>query len=331
MIKIEDLIYDIESEKVIEEIDKAEGFNTKNYIESTFYDSEEFHKYHSKFAEKVYRILIKKKKKYIGYCYAGIKNNMLIAPYSSPFSMIYTKDNCRVSDMCKITKGLIEVTKYLNLSKFRIMLPPEIYNRENVNLIYSSLNNCGFKVKSIDINNYFDLSTYTDIETYLQRIDRKSRQNYNRAVTNGLKFINISNEEFMDAYDVIKRSKEELDYPLKISAAQMKDIINMELSNVNCFIVKKEEENIAAAIAFDITKDISQIIYVGDTVKYRNLRPTELLYIGLIQYYKEKGKKYIDLGPSGENGITNIGLADYKKSMGCSNVAKLCFESNVDL
>ena len=331
MNEIKDLIYDIESEEVIEQIDELYMVNINNYIEPTFYDRYEFHKYHSKFAEDVYRLIIKNGKKIIGYCYAGVRNNMVTAPYSAPFSMIYTKDNCRVKDMCEITKGLIKITKYLNYPKFRIMLPPEIYNKENINLIYSSLNNSGFKVSSIDINNYFNLSTYTDINGYLQKIDRKSRQNYNRAVTNGLRFMKIENEDFIEAYDVIKRSKEELDYPLKISAEQMKDIIDMESSNVSCFLVKKDDEDIAAAIAFDITKDISQIIYVGDSVKYRNLRPTELLYTGLIQYFKEQGKRYIDLGPSGENGITNIGLADFKKSMGCNNVIKLCFELNVDL
>lgn len=323
---MDNLIYNMDTKEIESDIGEIREFDLSKYIEPMFYDREEFHIYHSKFAESVFKVIFKKGKKYIAYFYGGIRNNIFTIPYSAPFSMIYTKDKCKISSLCEIVKSIIEVGKYLRVKSIKITLPPEIYNKECINSIYSALNNNKFRVKTIDLNNYFDLNEYSNLEKYLLSVDRKTRQNYNRGIVNGLKFTKIENNDFNISYDVIKRSKEELNYPLKISEQQMKDIINMDSSNVDCFIVKKDEENIAAAIAFKVTNKISQVIYVGDIIKYRNLRPTELLYIGLIRFFKEQGNEYIDFGPSGEDGIINIGLADYKNSMGCNNISKFSFE-----
>lgn len=323
------LIYNIEDRKVTEYIGSIQGNDINNCIQSIFYDNEEFHLYHQKNANSVYKILIKRCKKTIAYCYIGVKENVVLAPYSSPFSMIYTKENCSVNDINEIIKAIIEITKYLNCKKIKFTLPPEIYYKENINLIYSAFNSNGFKIRTIDINNYFDLNIYENFNIFLLSLDRRTRQNYNRAVKSELQFYKVNEEEFDDAYDVIKKSKEELHYPLKISRNQMKDITNMKSSNVRYFIVKKERENIASAIVFDVTKDISQVIYVGDIIEYRNMRPMDMLYAELINYYKKEGKRYLDFGPSGENGIINIGLADFKKSMGLNSTIKVCFEYNL--
>jgi len=56
------------------------------------------------------------------------------------------------------------------------------------------------------------------------------------------------------------------------------------------------------------------------------MRPMGLLPIKLVEYYKQLGKRYLDIGPSSENGIINLGLADFKKSIGCRNNIKMCFK-----
>lgn len=321
--EIETLFYDLDLKKFINFDYKFEEDKSFNM---TFYDTEEFHEYHQIFADKVYRIVFIKQNRNLGYCYVGIKDNVMKAPYSAPFSMFFLNNKYRISNACDLVKSLVECCELLGSSMIEFTLPPEIYSKELINCQFASFYSNGFKVKKIDINNFFDFAQYEDKELYVKKLIHASRQNYNIAIKNQLKFVEIPVKDFLTAYDVIKINRQQMGYPLKISMEQMQDLIKMESLTCRCFGVKTDYVFIASAIIFDVTDDISQVIYWGDVEEYRKMRPMALLTTEIFDYYKNLGKKYLDIGPSSENGIINIGLADFKKSIGCYNNIKIAFE-----
>ncbi len=300
--------------------------NMDNFVSPVFYDCFEFHNYHQKFTDKLFKLFIKSKGKYIGYCYLGQREDVLKAPYSSPFSLVYLKKNYKIKDVIYFVKGIKEFAKYLKLNKVQITLPPEIYSVELINTLSATFFSEGFKVLSIDINNYFDFKFYDNKFNYLEKASHKVRKNYKTALKNNLEFVDIDNNDFHMVYDVIKVNREQMGYPLKISKEQMQDLINMNNLNVRCFVVKKDNINVAAAIIFDVNEDISQVIYWGDILEYRDERPMELLTTEVFALFSQLGKKYLDIGPSSEDGVINSGLADFKKSIGCSCNLKITFE-----
>jgi len=321
---LEDLYYNINSQQIIYCDNNCIQLN--KFINPLFFDTEEFHQYHQKFAEKVYRIFFCNNNKQIAYCYIGLKNGIMKAPYSSPFSMVYVKNKYRINQICSVIKGLIDCAEILKCEKIMFSLPPEIYLPEVINSEWAAFSSNGFKVEKIDINNYFNLLKFQDKELFLKKSIHSLRQNYNIALKNNLIFTEIPIEKFKLAYDVIKINRKEMGYPLKISENQMNDLIHMKELTCRCFGVKKEDNFIAAAIVFDVTKDISQVIYWGDIDKYRKIRPMNMLTVNIFEFYRNLGKKYLDIGPSSENGVINNGLADFKKSIGCDNNIKITFK-----
>jgi len=320
---IETIYFDMEQKNI--NIKSAYNIEIDNFIKPNFYDTEAFHLYHNKCIDKVYRIFFVIENKFIGYCYVGIKDKVMKAPYSAPFSMIYTSNKYRINDVCNIIKALIECSALLEIKKILFSLPSEIYSQEIVNLESAAFYSNGFKIDKIDINNYFDLSTYENKELYIKQIVHASRKNYNISIKNDLHFIEIPLDKFELAYNVIKINREEMGNPLNISKNHMEDLLNMNSLTCRCFGVMKEDFFIATAIIFDVTDEISQVIYWGDISSYRNIKPMALLTTEIFDYYKKIGKKYLDIGISSEDGIINAGLADFKKSIGCSNNIKITF------
>lgn len=324
---IKNYTYDIDKNEICE--DEANVIIVSDYVLPTFYDQFEFHNYHQRFADGVFRLCIKSRDKVIGYCYLGSREDVLKVPYSSPFALIHLKENFKISDACLFVEG---IKKFANEKKFRkvcFTLPPEIYGDELVNTLSASFFSQGFKVKSIEINNYFDLTKYIDLETHLKQSPHKVRKNYKRALKNELKFEQIEIQDFEIAYDVIRINREQMGYPLKISIQQMQDLINMDSLMVRSFVVRKDEKPVAAALIFDVTEQTSQVVYWGDIPEYRNERPMDLLTLQIFNVYKKLGKKYLDIGPSSEDGVINTGLADFKKSIGCNTNTKAVFEYGV--
>ncbi len=212
----------------------------------------------------------------------------------------------------RLLKGLSVSAVQLHVIRSFSTLPPEIYDPALINSLSSCLFPEGFRVLSVDLNQFFDLSTFESKESYLAGLMRMVRRNYNKAINNDLEFVKIETGSFEEAYDVIEVNRREMGYPLKIPKSQMRDIINMKCLSSSCFLVRKNGQAIASAIVFDVTDDISQVIYWGDDPEFREIRPMALLTTDIFEYYKVQGKKYLDIGPSSANGIINPGLFELK-------------------
>ena len=82
-----------------------------------FFDSEEFHAYHEKNAENLYKLIFKDNETYLGFCYAGERHidnqKMLCIPYSSPFSKVYFSKKAKSSDRERVYKALGNIAKLM--------------------------------------------------------------------------------------------------------------------------------------------------------------------------------------------------------------------------
>lgn len=321
---IKNCVYNADTSKI--EPHEPQEFSSEQFMHSFFYDKEEFHLYHKQFASKVYRIIVKSSNKFIGYCYTGVKENNIKAPYSSPFSMIYMKIGYKIEDVCTVVGALKKCVKFLKYDKIEFTLPPEIYSPELVNSLSAAFFSDGFKVKLVNVNSHFNLEKYPNKETYLKIVPHRVRKSYKKALKNNLSFSEISIANFKVAYDVININREQMGHPLKISEQQMRDLLNMKALSAKCFVVKKNDICISAAIIFDVTEEISQVVYWGDILEYRAESPMAMLTTEVLDTYKKLGKRYLDIGPSSEDGIINAGLADFKKSIGCDNTIKMTFQ-----
>lgn len=307
-------------------------FKEENYefsIDPVFFDTEEFHKYHSKFVEKVYKFYPIFNNKVVGFCYLGLNNNKLRFAYSSPFSMFYLRKKYSITDAVMFINALKRFARVIDVDNIQISLPPEIYFNTEISIFEAALFSEGFCVERIDINNYFKLKEFNNIDYYISHITNKVRKNYHNALKNGLSFNEIGTDQIDLVHEIISINRKQNGKPINISINQMKDLIAMESLKCRCFIVSKDIKIYASAIVFDISDKISQVIYWGDDVNYRNERPMDLLTTKIFEYYNMLGKEILDIGTSSENGIINCGLANFKKSIGCDSNVKILYEWNL--
>ena len=96
----------------------------------------------------------------------------------------------------------------------------------------------------------------------------------------------------------------------------------MQIVKHSCFIVENNGKSVASAIVFEVNPDVAQVIYWGDIPNVSELKCMNFLSYNVVEYYKDRGFKFLDIGPSTEDGIPNIGLCDFKESIGCDISSK---------
>lgn len=312
-------------EKIYYNIEKFEIINSqeeiiKNLEEADIlYDKLEFHKLHKKNAQKVYEINFIKKNNIIAKIYVGIKEKTACIPYSSPFSNIILKEDYKIETLDLVVKSLIRLKEDLNLQKIKITLPPSIYDIWSEEKISILLNN-NFQIKYIDINNYFDLRK--DINQ-----DRSVKKDYNIALKNNLV---LEKSSLKEAYEIIKQNREERGYPLRMTLEHLQEVEKKIVNEIRCYIVKKDEEKLASAIIFEVSKEIYQVIYWGNLEKYKNQKPMAYLANELVKIFSRENISILDIGPSSEYGEINQGLYQFKKNLGCKSCLKFSLEYKND-
>jgi hypothetical protein len=291
---------------------------------SPFFLSAEFNELNKYKADRVLYLVLEDTKPRFVICF-GLKENRLLCPYSAPFGMLSPlRKGTSLESFDQAVKAIDAYAQAHMLPYARMILPPVFYDENNINMLIGALSSNGYLIKHIDINYQFHL-LQIDMDTYMDMIHRNARKNLNISLRAGLRMeCCIREEEKREAYEIIRQNREYKGYPLRMTFEQVSDTI--KLVEHNFFIVRKEQTPIASAIVFHVKPEIAQVIYWGDAPGYSQDKPINFLSYHLIQFYKQGGFQYLDIGPSTEHGIPNFGLCDFKQSIGCDISNKFTFE-----
>lgn len=257
-----------------------------------------------------------KEKKYrLGICF-GKEAGKLLAPFSAPYAMfVKTKDKVDVQYIYQAIEKLDEYCIEENIQYIKFVMPPVAFEERDVSVFINAFGIHGYQVEQRDLNFHLDLQkVYSD--NYSLFLPHNGRKNLKIALQSGLELMICTNvEEKREAYNIIKVNRENKSRPLRMEFQQILDTVQIVKADI--FQVKNGEEGIAAAFVFWINKKIVRVIYWGDIPGYSEKKPINFLAYQLIQYYGKLGVEMIDIGISTENSIPNIGLCDFKESIGC--------------
>ena len=323
------IFYDIVAKTTTETTSEMFEESIKNLHtnEVLFFDTKDFQAYHSKNADKVVCLGFKKEDKVIGFCYLGLRSseekNLLLIPYSSPFSDFYFSIKADDIDKMLSIRGLKQIANEHN-ADLKITLPPEIYD-DNLAFNMSVLLDENIKLQYSHINNYIDLKAISSMEDFSSDRSHSFRKNLARAAKSNLTLLSNQDGILNRAFKVIKINREQKNYPLAMGYEQILDISNMNDARIDSFVVEDNYSDIAAAIVFRINLKTVQVIYWGALDEYSKLRPMEFLAYSLVEHYKNKGYEFLDIGPSTADYKVNYGLLKFKKNIGCSTNFKPVF------
>ena len=152
---------------------------------------------------------------------AGIKEQLLMSPFSAPFGGFSAlKPDIGLSDILLSAKALNEYGRMLSLVEIRITLPPQFYDYSTIAKYINALFAAGYETNNIDLNYHFDLSVFD--KNYPDILWKSARKNLRIALKQGMVFRECGcGEDKKVAYDVIKSNRRAKGYPLRMSYDQI--------------------------------------------------------------------------------------------------------------
>lgn len=253
--------------------------------------------------------------------YFGIKDDGgAYCPFSAPFAYIEPiKTGLGVQDYEKAIYALDDYFLRNKIPKATMVFPPEFYDKRNVNTWIQIMLRDNWIIDYVDISFGFCLRNV--VTNYEEKLARNARKNLRIALDSNLQIFECQTiEEKKEAYRIIKVNRESKGYPLRMSEAQVLNVINIVPSKM--FIVKDDNQNLAAALVYEVADSIAQVVCWGDIPGFSEKKVINYLAYQLIKIYNEMGFEYLDIGPSSEYGIPNYGLCDFKDSIGCDRSMK---------
>jgi hypothetical protein len=273
--------------------------------------------------EKIFFLLFKNNKYRLGLI-AGIIENKLHSPFSAPFGgFVFLTDDVRLPIIEEALELLEIWARGKNIKSIQLTLPPTFYHKSFVSKQINSLFRKNYEISKIDLNYWFDVNDFD--EKYFTKIWYSARKNLQIAQKAGMNF-KICGTDFEKklAYDIIQKNRNGRGYPLRMSWQQILETIRLLPSDF--FLIENENKiSIASAIVFHVSDSVVQVIYWGDLHEYAELRTMNFLSFKIFEFYKDTGKRIIDIGPSSENSIPNYGLCEFKEGIGCHIDEKFTF------
>ncbi len=282
--------------------------------------SEGFMSLNSSKVDRIVRLVQDVDKVQIGLV-AGVRDNVLLAPFSAPFGGFHHKgESIYTSVIESFVDDLQSFALNSGIKEIRITLPPDMYgNQTNAKLTNVLMRN-GFQTQIPDITNHIDLKKFKNVFTH-----NSSRTYYNQALNKGLAFAQTDLQEEKKAiYDLIVENRIRMGRPIHMSFDDILKTAN--LFPTDFFkIINIDQEIIAGAMMYRFHKEIVYALLWGDDLKGRSDRAMDFLVFNLWSHYKAAGFHYIDLGISTVEGIPNEGLLRFKETHECQSSLRFHF------
>jgi hypothetical protein len=282
--------------------------------------SEAFLVLNEKKVDKVVRLVENTDKVAIGLV-AGIKDNVLLSPFSAPFGGFHFKhESIYKSAIDSFLIDLLQYCRNENIIQIKLILPPNLYCQSFNAKVANTLIRLGFDMHTPEITNWVDLVNFKGIYTH-----NASRTYYNQAVNNNLEFhITDLLAEKEAIYNLIVENRARMGRPIYMT---FNDVLETAKSFPTDYfkVINPGGVIVAGAIFYRAHLTVAFAVFWGDSIEGRPLRAMDFLIFQLLSYYKAAEFKNIDLGVSTEAGIPNEGLLRFKETHECVSSLRLSF------
>lgn len=213
------------------------------------------------------------------------------------------------------------VLRLLGDEKIIIKLPPNYIDQVLTALQFNILMRNNFYPITPDLNYALEIS---DID-FDRQINYGAQKSIKKCIKNGLIAGQLGASNYESAYYVIRENRGRKNIPLTISLDDFKRMIETFPKKIICFGVFDGAVMIAAAICIEIRPKYLYVFYWGELSGYESLSPVTLLANEIYAYCKRGLYKFFDVGTSTVQGVPNLGLIKFKKSLGFQESVKLTF------
>ena len=273
------------------------------------------------------KYLLFKDNKYRMGLAAGVRNNMLVSPFSAPFGgFSFISADLRTSYIEQAVELLETYMVQNKLEGVKMTFPPLFYSDNFLAKLVNVLYRARYKTAWIDLDFYVD---FEPAEKYEDRMWHNARKNLRLAQNSGMEFRKcLDASEIKEVYDVIKTNRDEKGYPMTMAYHEV--VNTADILPVDFFLCSKDNQSVAAAIVYHVANGIVYVPYWGDKRAYGELKPMNFIARSVFEYYRAAGIKKVHIGIGTEQGVPNYGLCEFKESLGCKIMPKYTFVKHVN-
>lgn len=272
--------------------------------------SKEYLKLNANKVEKVFYLIENSNKPKLGLV-AGLKDNILLSPFSAPFGGFYYKsENIYIKIIHDFLNSLSEFALENNIKQICITLPPDIYQRSiNPKIIYA-LDLSGFET------DYADVTHWINLKSKNKHLQSDRSRFFRQAKSNNLTAELLSDpKEQKEAFEVIRENRKSNNRPIYMNFEDVEKMQN--LWPVDFWGVRNTNKQIvASAITYQFPKQIIYAVFWGDSADGRTVRAMDFLIQSMIKNYHKDGFDILDIGISTKQGEANTGLMRFKDTLG---------------
>lgn len=271
-----------------------------------------------KVAEVRYVVFSKGGKPRLGLTIGVGADGRMRAPFSAPFACFdFNKEQC--VDVIVDAVGLLRC----DFAGLVLTLPPTLYAPSMIAKTAIALNHSGARRLYDDWNFHLPLAASGG---YGSLVDSDTRRVVASGAATGYGLLEVADDPWR-AYAVVAANHEAKGYPMRMTERQVVATAGKGGPvKGRFFVLTNGVEDAAAAIVYDVTPAVSQVIYWGDAPRHGCRYAMNLLAARLYEYYSSRGKSILDIGPSSSEGIPATGLCNFKESIGCIVSSKPTFE-----
>lgn len=169
----------------------------------------------------------------------------------------------------------------------------------------------GFTLQFEDVNQHIQLSS-----DWEHSIHKMQRRKLNTLKEEGFYFRKMEGGELQVAHQFLTLCRQAQGLQINISWNLLHRLYEDLPGRYECFGVFRNEKISALCIALRVTETIAYYYLPATSPMFRSQSPMVLLLEGMVDYYRNQGFRYLDLGVSSVQGTPQETLRTFKERMG---------------
>lgn len=287
----------------------------------SLFNTQEFINLHAKDPEKLYIFSLHSDKSVdcLGIChFYKSQSNNFVSPINGSFGNFEFAEKISVEVMEEFMDFVINYLLKSPCDQIKIKFSPDIYNASHNSIILSFLLRHGFKIESVELNQYIKSFDYILDES----VCKGNRKRIRKAIDQNLEFKQVNPSEYESVYQVIYQNRARRGFPITMTWQDLKKMTETFPDKSIFFAVFKQNIIIASAICFEVSNQMLYVFYWGELGGFETLSPIAFLSKSIVEYAKAHNFKVVDIGTSSVNGMPNYGLHKFKVNIGCDTCSK---------
>ena len=261
--------------------------------------------------------------KLLAYCTLSGKGGHWQSPITGAFGGVSNIKNIRADALELLVENIPRLLSSEGpLLSIAVKLPPSCF--QDYSAVFANiLHRHHWNLTGFDLNYHLKISSVDD---FLNGLGQTKRKFIRRLNSSGAEFLEVGKEKIETVYSVINKNRAAQGYPMTMPLASIVDLVERFEDDLRLFAVTLEGQVIASAICIQATPKYLYVFYWGELPDFREKSPVLLLVKKIVEFCSDRGIEIMDIGTSSVNSVPNMGLCEFKDSLGCLVTQKLKYE-----